>query len=98
VVSVRIEGDSEPVATSTSLKAAQELKKVAPSSTETYTAYGATEVLYKECARQADYTIQRAKDEDEEPPKTKDGEDLGVGEGWWNNGELEALKSLENEL
>ncbi|KAF4617030.1 hypothetical protein G7Y89_g15119 [Cudoniella acicularis] len=52
--------------------------------TETYTAYGVTEVLYKECARQADYTIPQATDNDAELPKTEDGEDLGVGEGWWH--------------
>lgn len=70
--------------TPSSLKAAEGLKKVAGKSTETYTAYGATEILYKECARQASYAINRTEDVD--PPKTKDGEDLGVGEGWWNNG------------
>ncbi|TVY23413.1 Protein CBP3, mitochondrial [Lachnellula hyalina] len=50
----------------------------------TYTAYGATEELYKECARHADYTIPQAQDSDSEMPKTEDGEDLGVGEGWWH--------------
>jgi len=52
----------------------------------TYTAYGATEELYKECARHADYTIPQAQDSDSEMPKTEDGEDLGVGEGWWHTG------------
>lgn len=70
--------------TPSSLKAVEGLKKVAGKSAETYTAYGATEILYKECALQASYTIDRAEDAD--PPKTKDGEDLGIGEGWWNNG------------
>ncbi|TVY58766.1 Protein CBP3, mitochondrial [Lachnellula cervina] len=50
----------------------------------TYTAYGATEDLYKECARHADYTVPQAQDSDAETPKTEDGEDLGVGEGWWH--------------
>lgn len=54
--------------------------------TGTYTAYGATEELYKECAKQADYKISRAEDTDAEMPKTEDGEDLGVGEGWWHTG------------
>ncbi|TVY83540.1 Protein CBP3 [Lachnellula suecica] len=54
--------------------------------TGTYTAYGATEVLYKECARHADYKIPQAGDGVEEVPKTEDGEDLGVGEGWWHTG------------
>lgn len=54
--------------------------------TGTYTAYGATEELYKECAKQADYKITKAEDSDAETPKTEDGEDLGVGEGWWHTG------------
>lgn len=69
-----------------SLKAAAELKKVIGRATETYTAYGSTEVLYKECARQADYAIPQAGKDDEELPKTKNGEDLGIGEGWWHTG------------
>jgi len=54
--------------------------------TETYTAYGITEILYKECALQADYRIPQAMDHDAEMPKTEDGEDLGVGGGWWHAG------------
>lgn len=54
--------------------------------TETYTAYGATEAMYKECARRADYKILKAADEDVEVPKMEDGEDLGVGGGWWHEG------------
>lgn len=54
--------------------------------TGTYTAYGATEKLYKDCARQADYRIPQAGKDDAEVPKTEDGEDLGVGEGWWHTG------------
>jgi cytochrome b pre-mRNA-processing protein 3 len=54
--------------------------------TETYTAYGSTEALYKECATQADYTMPKANDEDAEAPKTEDGVDLGVGGGWWHTG------------
>ncbi|KUJ19162.1 uncharacterized protein LY89DRAFT_683090 [Mollisia scopiformis] len=67
----------------TRLKAARELKKLAGGATETYTAYGATELLYKECAKQADYTIPQAKT-GEEMPKTEDGVDVGIGEGWWH--------------
>jgi hypothetical protein len=33
---------------------------------------------------QADYTIPQATDYDAEVPKTEDGEDLGVGGGWWH--------------
>lgn len=54
--------------------------------TESYTAFGATEAMYKECARHADYKITKPADEDVEVPKTKDGEDLGVGGGWWHEG------------
>jgi len=59
------------------------LRKLAPSFTETYVAYGACEKLVKECARQADYTIPQAHEKNVDVPKTKDGEDLGVGTGWW---------------
>lgn len=51
--------------------------------TETYVAYGVCENLVKECARQADYRIPQAHEKNVEVPKTKDGEDLGVGTGWW---------------
>jgi cytochrome b pre-mRNA-processing protein 3 len=56
--------------------------------TETYTAYGVTEELYKECSRQADYSIPQARDDNAEVPKTEEGEDLGVGGGWWHDGEF----------
>ncbi|KAK7732062.1 Serine carboxypeptidase 3 [Botryosphaeria dothidea] len=63
---------------------AQGLHKRAGTSTETYVAYGGTEMLFRECARQADYKI--LKDEDGDARKTEKGEDLGVGEGWWYEG------------
>lgn len=69
-----------------SIKAAAGLKRVAGRTTETYTAYGATEILYKECSLQADYSIPQAGKDDQEMPKTEAGEDLGVGEGWWLKG------------
>ena len=62
---------------------AQELRKRASVTTETYIAYGACENLVKECARQAAYKIPQAQDKNVDIPKTKDGEDLGVGDGWW---------------
>lgn len=74
------------------MKAAASLQKVTGKATETYTAYGATELLYKECARQADYSITQAPDAEEELPKTEDGEDLGVGEGWWLSGKSGNIK------
>jgi cytochrome b pre-mRNA-processing protein 3 len=69
-----------------SVKAAAGLKKVTGRATQSYTAYGVTEQLYKECSKQADYTIPQAAKGDAEVPKTEDGEDLGVGEGWWHSG------------
>jgi cytochrome b pre-mRNA-processing protein 3 len=45
-----------------------------------------TDQLYKECAKQSDYKIAEATKGDAEIPKTEDGEDLGVGEGWWHTG------------
>ena len=65
------------------LKATAQLTKTLGMPTETYAAYGATELLYKECALQATYEVPLAKSDVEEMPKTKDGEDLGIGEGWW---------------
>lgn len=68
---------------STTESIARELRKAAPGVTEPYVAYGVCEVLVKECARQADYTIPQAHEKNIDIPKTKDGEDLGVGTGWW---------------
>lgn len=65
------------------LSIAKELRKRASSVTETYVAYGVCENLVKECARQADYTIPQAHEKNVDVPKTKGGEDLGVGTGWW---------------
>lgn len=62
---------------------AKGLRERATSFTETYVAYGVCEKLVQECARQADYTIPQAHEKGVEIPKTKDGEDLGVGTGWW---------------
>lgn len=62
---------------------AKELRKRVSSVTETYVAYGVCENLVKECARQAEYTIPQAHTTNAGIPKTKDGEDLGVGTGWW---------------
>ncbi|TAQ87717.1 hypothetical protein B7494_g3949 [Chlorociboria aeruginascens] len=66
--------------TPTSTKLTEQIRSVNP---ETYSAFGFTEELYKECAHQADYTIPQASSKDEEIPATEEGEDLGVGEGWW---------------
>lgn len=63
---------------------AQTLRKNARGTTEPYVAYGGTEELFKECARQCSYTIPTALEKEPiDPPRTAAGEDLGVGEGWW---------------
>ncbi|KAI9679675.1 MAG: Protein cbp3, mitochondrial [Trizodia sp. TS-e1964] len=61
------------------LKVAQAVRRHASSTTEPYIAYGATDMLYKECARQAPYSFPP----DRPRTKTPAGEDLGVGEGYW---------------
>lgn len=59
-------------------------------------AYGSCEKLVKESARQAAYTIPQASDKSIPIPKTKDDEDLGVGEGWWYQSEA-ALPELSRQ-
>ena len=65
---------------------AKAVRQRASAVTETYVAYGACESLVKECAAQADYSIPQSREKGVEIPKTKDGEDLGVGKGWWYEG------------
>ncbi|KAL8927509.1 MAG: hypothetical protein Q9208_002314 [Pyrenodesmia sp. 3 TL-2023] len=73
----------EPKTLPASAKLAAEVHKRAPFITETYIAYGVCEKLVKECASQADYTIPQRYEKDGVIPKTADGQDLGVGKGWW---------------
>lgn len=68
---------------------AKAVRQRASAVTETYVAYGACESLVKECAAQADYSIPQSGEKGVEIPKTKDGEDLGVGTGWWYEGILQ---------
>lgn len=72
--------------TSTSGLLAAELRRRTSATTETYVAYGSTEMLYAECARQADYDVPQALEKDGEIPKTGTGEDLGVSERSWYTG------------
>lgn len=57
---------------------------------ETYAAYGATEILYKECAKQAEYTIERGQvgedGEEKEVETLENGTQVGKGTGWWYDG------------
>lgn len=81
-------GDKLNHTTHTSQTLAREFKKVSGKGiTGTYTAFGATEELYKTCGAQANYSIPQALDPDAEMPKTEEGEDLGVGKGWWHDRE-----------
>ncbi|KAI9641227.1 hypothetical protein NHQ30_010027 [Ciborinia camelliae] len=78
-------GEKANHTTHTSQSLAREFKKLSSKGlTGTYTAYGATEELYKTCGTQADYSIPQASDSEAEMPKTEEGEDLGVGKGWWH--------------
>lgn len=57
---------------------------------DTYAAYGATEILYKECAKQAEYTIERGlvgeDGEEAEVETLENGTQIGRGSGWWYEG------------
>lgn len=83
------EGEESPASTADTptRTIAKGFMKALPGMTQTYRAYGVCEMLVKECARQADYTIPQARQKNVEVPKTKDNEDLGVGTGWWYEGE-----------
>ena len=59
------------------------LRSALPATTQTYVAYGICEILVKECARQADYEVPQRKEQNVPIPRTEDGQDLGVGSGWW---------------
>ncbi|KAL9015289.1 MAG: hypothetical protein Q9173_000087 [Seirophora scorigena] len=74
---------TEPKPVPASVKLAAEIHKRAPAITETYVAYGACEKLIKECARHADYTVPQRYEKNGVIPKTAEGQDLGVGRGWW---------------
>jgi len=68
---------------------AKRLRKSARSTTETYITYGVTETLFKSAAAQAPYEIPEDQRQGiltgKGPPKTAEGEDLGVpqNESWW---------------
>jgi hypothetical protein len=82
---------------STVVRIAKQLRKHAAAQTETYVAYGGTRELFRECAKHATYTVPQASQKDAEIPKTAEGEDIGVGGGWWHDGTLEATLTLVSD-
>jgi cytochrome b pre-mRNA-processing protein 3 len=66
---------------------AQAIRKRAPLLTETYVAYGATERLFKECARPGAYEVPQALEKGAEIPTDESGAHIGVGKGWWYESE-----------
>jgi cytochrome b pre-mRNA-processing protein 3 len=64
------------------IKIAETVRRVTGSATDTYLVYGATEAFFRSCAAQAPYTIpddQRTQIvSGRGPPKTAQGEDIGV--------------------
>ncbi|KAI9762252.1 MAG: hypothetical protein M4579_000576 [Chaenotheca gracillima] len=64
---------------------AEKTRERAPQATETYIAFGVTDVLYRKCAKQANYMVpeRTGKDKGQPPERTKEGVDIGIGEGWW---------------
>ena len=65
------------------------------SARSSYFIYGASERLFKECARQADYTISQADRTADRIQKTDEGEEIGVGGGMWHDGMLAHLSSIQ---
>lgn len=68
---------------------AQKLRNTAKSTTESYITYGLTEAFFKSCSAPVEYTIPEEQRNriltDKPPPKTAQGEDLGIAEAdsWW---------------
>ncbi|KAJ4416792.1 hypothetical protein N0V85_002129 [Neurospora sp. IMI 360204] len=57
------------------------LASVAGNQSSSYIAYGATQRIYKDCAKQADYTITPEDRKAGRVKETADGEEIGVGNG-----------------
>ena len=83
---VRSPTEPPPTPASAVATLAQSLRSRASRTTETYVAFGATMKLFEVCSAQADYNIPQASQKSAEVPKTANGEDLGVGKGWWYEG------------
>ena len=79
----------------TAISLAKQLRKRATGTTETYVAYGSTESLFKTCAEQADYDIPQVRERRGLAEKSAEGEDLGIGQGWWYSGKsIHASQSI----
>ena len=79
---------SSPPSRRAASRLAQAIMPRPGSSTENYVAYGMTQKLCEACSTQADYSIPQVAQKGVQVPKTEGGEDLGVGTGWWYEGEL----------
>ncbi len=75
---------------------ASAIRRHAAGTTETYVAFGSTERLLKECATQASYTLPNATDKSAAITKTQDGQELGIGKGWWYEGKGSPLDSHQS--
>lgn len=63
------------------------LASVAGNQSSSYIAYGATQRIYKDCAKQADYTITPEDRKAGRVKETADGEEIGTGNGSiWHQG------------
>lgn len=71
--------DADPTQTRTARAVRGGMESLA----EPYVAERATETLFKECARQADYIVPQAFEKNVEIPTNKEGEHIGEGTGWW---------------
>lgn len=60
---------------------------------EPYVAERATETLFKECARQADYIVPQAFEKKVAIPTNEAGEHIGEGTGWWYESESSKTKT-----
>ena len=71
------------------------LASVAGNQSSSYIAYGATQRIYKDCAKQADYTITPEDRKAGKVKETEDGEEIGVGNGSiWHEGTYSSLEPI----
>lgn len=73
------------------------VKEYAPEMVDSYAAYGVTEQLLKECMAPGEYEIPAEMVKAGEIPTDGEGTHVGVGIGWWYEGELK-LRSCRVQL